>query len=94
MRATPGAILMAQPRSGTPGTGRCARGVFDLSATPAGGDSPLAYGLDPTFRQLQYVAEVEERHDLWGQPGKVKVTGFVSHRPRRSLFQDANTLAL
>ena len=68
-------------------------GVFDLSATPAGGDSPLAYGLDPTFKQLEYVAEVEERHDLWGQPGKVKVTGFVSVG-RAGLFQDANALAL
>ena len=54
-------------------------GVFDLSATPAGGASNApAYGLDPTFRQLQVLAEVEERHQLWGQPGKLKLTGFVS----------------
>jgi len=68
-------------------------GVFDLSVTPAGGDSPEAYGLDPTFKQLQYVGEIEERHQLWGQPGKVKVTGFVSEG-RAGLFQDAINLAL
>ncbi len=68
-------------------------GVFDLSATPAGGDSPLAYGLDSSFKQLQYVGEIEERHELWGQPGKIKVTGFVSEG-RAGLFQDAIDLAL
>jgi high affinity Mn2+ porin len=68
-------------------------GVFDLSATPAGGDSPEAYGLDSNFRQLQYIGEIEERHDLWGQPGKVKVTGFVSEG-RAGLFQDAINLAI
>jgi high affinity Mn2+ porin len=68
-------------------------GVFDLSATPAGGNSPEAYGLDSTFKQLQYVGEIEERHQLWGQPGKVKVTGFVSEG-RAGLFQDAIDLAL
>jgi len=68
-------------------------GVFDLSATPAGGVSPEAYGLDSSFKQLQYVGEIEERHDLWGQPGKVKVTGFVSEG-RAGLFQDAIDLAL
>jgi len=68
-------------------------GVFDLSATPAGGDSPNSYGLDATFKQLEYVGEVEERHELWGHPGKLKVTGFVAVG-RAGLFQDANALAL
>jgi high affinity Mn2+ porin len=68
-------------------------GVFDLSATPAGGDSPEAYGLDSSFKQLQYVWEIEERHELGGRPGKVKVTGFVSEG-RAGLFQDAINLAL
>jgi high affinity Mn2+ porin len=54
-------------------------GVFDLSVTPAGGVSPLAYALDPTFQQFQVVGEIEERHELWGLPGKVKLTGFLSH---------------
>ena len=68
-------------------------GVFDLSATPAGGDSPNSYGLDATFNQLEYVGEIEERHEIGGQPGKVKVTGFVSVG-RAGLFKDANALAL
>ena len=68
-------------------------GVFDLSPTPADGDSPLAYGLDPTFKQLEYVGEIEERHELAGQPGKLKVTEFVAVG-RAGLFQDAINLAL
>jgi high affinity Mn2+ porin len=68
-------------------------GVFDLSATPAGGGmNAAAYGLDPTFSQQQYVAEIEERHALWGQPGKVKVTAFLSHG-RAGDFQDAVALS-
>ena len=55
-------------------------GVFDLSATPAGGAlNAAAYGLDNTFSQQQYVGEIEERHQLWGQPGKLKATAFLSH---------------
>jgi high affinity Mn2+ porin len=52
-------------------------GIFDLSNTPAGGTSPTAYALDPTFQQFELVGELEERHELWGQPGKLKVTGFL-----------------
>jgi high affinity Mn2+ porin len=52
-------------------------GVFDLSATPAGGVSPRGGTNDPTFKQLQYVGEIEERHELWGQPGKLKLTGYL-----------------
>jgi high affinity Mn2+ porin len=66
-------------------------GVFDLSATPAGGNSPTAFGLDSTFSQFQLVGEIEERHQLWGQPGKIKVTGFLS-RGRAGLFADAIAL--
>jgi len=68
-------------------------GVFDLSATPAGGalNAP-AYGLDPNFSQFQIVGEIEERHDLWGQPGKFKITGFLS-RGRAGSFQDALDLS-
>jgi high affinity Mn2+ porin len=67
-------------------------GVFDLSATPAGGNSPQAYGLDPTFQQFQMLAEIEERHELWGQPGKIKLTGFLS-RGNAGKFSDATALA-
>jgi high affinity Mn2+ porin len=67
-------------------------GIFDLSATPAGGVSPVGADLDPTFNQFQLVGEIEERHDLWGQPGKIKVTGFLS-RGRAGAFADAIALA-
>jgi high affinity Mn2+ porin len=52
-------------------------GVFDLSVTPAGGVSPRAYALDPTFQQFELVGELEERHALWGRPGKIKITGYL-----------------
>jgi high affinity Mn2+ porin len=67
-------------------------GVFDLSASPEGGNSPTAIELDPTFRQFQIVGEIEERHQLWGQPGKLKITVFLS-RGRAGAFQDAVELA-
>ena len=67
-------------------------GVFDLSATPAGGNSPNGGVLDSTFQQYALVAEIEKRYELWGQPGKFKVTGFLN-RGRAGKFQDAITLA-
>lgn len=52
-------------------------GVFDLPTYPT-----YKY-LDPHLgHQVQYVAEVEERHTLFGQEGKVKLSGFFS----RGLF--------
>ena len=38
------------------------------------------------------VGEIEKRYELWGQPGKIKVTGFLN-RGRAGRFQDAITLA-
>jgi high affinity Mn2+ porin len=67
-------------------------GVFDLSATPTGGISPLGPGLDPTFSQFQLVGEIEERHEVWGQPGKLKITGFLNRGDAGS-FQAAINLA-
>jgi high affinity Mn2+ porin len=67
-------------------------GVFDLSATPAGGVSPAAYGLDPTFDQFELVGEIEDRYELWGQPGKIKITGYLE-RGRMGTFADAIALA-
>jgi high affinity Mn2+ porin len=67
-------------------------GIFDMSPTPAGGVSPLSYGLDPSFSQFQLIGEIEERHELWGQPGKIKITGFLS-RGRAGSFADAVALA-
>ena len=70
-----------------------------MSAVPAEASSALAdpitanaYGLDQTFSQQQYLAEIEERHALWGQPGKLKITGFVIHG-RMGNFQDAVGIA-
>jgi high affinity Mn2+ porin len=67
-------------------------GIFDLSKTPAGGVSPLSGTLDPTFSQFQLIGEIEERHELWGQPGKLKITGFLS-LGRAGEFADAIALA-
>jgi high affinity Mn2+ porin len=67
-------------------------GLFDLSKTPAGGNSPDALDLDSSFHQFQWVGEIEERHELWGQPGKLKVTGFLS-RGRAGQFTDAIAVA-
>ena len=68
-------------------------GVFDMSAVPAGGGmNAAAFGLDPTFSQQQYVAEIEERHEILGQPGKLKITGFLIHG-RMGDFQDAIAMA-
>jgi high affinity Mn2+ porin len=66
-------------------------GVFDLSVTPAGGLSPAGGNLDPTFNQFQLVGEIERRHELWGQPGALKITGFLS-RGRAGEFADAVAL--
>ena len=65
-------------------------GIFDMSQTPAGGggDSALGFGLDPTFDQFQLDGEIEERHELWGEPGKLKITGFLT-RGRMGSFQNA-----
>jgi len=61
-------------------------GIFDLSAVPNDVE------LDPHFAQFQWVGEIERRYDLWGQPGKIAVTGFLS-RGRMGSFSDAIALA-
>jgi high affinity Mn2+ porin len=53
---------------------------------------PNSQALDPTFGQFQWLGEIERRYELWGHPGKVAVTGFLS-RGRMGSFQDAITLA-
>jgi high affinity Mn2+ porin len=67
-------------------------GIFDLSVTPASGNSPNGGNLDPTFRQFQLVGEVERRYELWGRKGAVKVTGYLS-RGRAGHYADAIALA-
>jgi high affinity Mn2+ porin len=69
-------------------------GVFDMSVSPTeAANSAPAYGLDPTFDQFQMVGELEKRYELWGQPGTLKVTGFLT-RGRMASFQDAIDLSL
>jgi high affinity Mn2+ porin len=67
-------------------------GIFDMSATPDGALSPLGAVLDPTFRQFELVGEIESRYALWGQPGKIKVTGFLI-RGKMGNYQDALALS-
>jgi high affinity Mn2+ porin len=61
-------------------------GVFDLSLVPNSLD------LDPSFDQFQWVGEIERRYEIWGQPGKVAITGFLT-RGRMGSFADAIQLA-
>jgi high affinity Mn2+ porin len=68
-------------------------GIFDLSNTPAGGDSPTGYALNPAFSNFEMVGELEERHELWGQPGKIKITGYLE-RGSMGDYSDAVALAM
>jgi high affinity Mn2+ porin len=54
-------------------------GAFDMSTTPAstGAYGVLGAGSDPNFHNLEFIGEIEERHELWGQPGKLKLGGYV-----------------
>jgi high affinity Mn2+ porin len=61
-------------------------GLFDLSNVP---NSPQ---LDQWFHQFQMVAELERRHEIAGQPGKVAVTAFDT-RGRMGLLDAAVDLA-
>ena len=61
-------------------------GLFDLSIVPNSTD------LDPSFGQFQWIGEIERRYELWGHPGKIAVTGFLS-RGRMGSFEDAIALA-
>jgi high affinity Mn2+ porin len=61
-------------------------GLFDLSIEP---NSEV---LDPDFSQFQTVLELEHRHELWGEPGKLAVTGFLS-RGRMGTYAAAIALS-
>ena len=61
-------------------------GVFNLSKVP--NSEHLEYG----FSQFQGIGEIEERHQLGGRPGKLKITGFLS-RGRMGAFDDAVALS-
>jgi high affinity Mn2+ porin len=61
-------------------------GIFDLSI------APNTTQLDSSFGQFQWDGEIEHRYDLWGHPGKIAVTGFLS-RGNMGHFADAIQLA-
>lgn len=61
-------------------------GVFDLSTIPN------TTSLETGFQQFELVTEAEERHQLFGQPGKVKVLVFAN-RGRMANYVDALNLA-
>ena len=61
-------------------------GLLDLSIVPNNVE------LDPTFRQFQWMGEVQHHHDLWGQPGMIMATGFLT-RGRMGRYDDALNLA-
>ena len=62
-------------------------GLFDLSSVPNNAK------LDATFKQFQWVGEIERRYQLGGQPGAVRVTGYLT-RGRMAKLADATALAL
>jgi len=62
-------------------------GLFDLS------DLPNSKTLESGFDEYQIVVELEHRHELFGHPGKLALTGFESHG-RMALLQDAIDYAL
>ncbi|HET6307616.1 MAG TPA: carbohydrate porin [Rhodopila sp.] len=62
-------------------------GLFDMSAVPNG----IALSL-PLFHQDQFNVELEERHTLFGQPGKLKFLYYLS-RGNMGTYADALALA-
>ena len=63
-------------------------GLFDLSTIPN------SKALDTRwFDQYQYDEELEERHTILGEPGKLKLLGFLSHA-RMGAYDRATALAL
>ena len=61
-------------------------GLFALS------NVPNSQTLDPKFDEFQTIAELERRFAIAGQPGAIRVTGFLT-RGRMGHFDDALALA-
>jgi high affinity Mn2+ porin len=62
-------------------------GLFDLSS------APNSIGLSlPLLHQTQFVAELEERHTLWEQPGKLRFLYWLT-RGNLGTYEDALALA-
>ena len=62
-------------------------GFFDLSTIPN------TTVLDHTFAQHEWVGEIEERHQLFGHDGKLKLLGFVN-KGNMGSYADALQLAM
>ena len=61
-------------------------GAFNLSSVPNGANvSPTVFG------QVQFLAEVEESHNLWEQPGKLKLLYWIDGG-KLGLYTDAIAL--
>jgi high affinity Mn2+ porin len=60
-------------------------GMFDLSTVPNSNN------LSPNFAQLQFVTEIEERHELGDQPGNLKFLYWIS-RGNLGSYLDAVSL--
>ena len=56
-------------------------GVFDLS------NVPNSKNLDADFGQVEYTAELERRYAVFGQPGTVRITGFLNRGRMASLAE-------
>jgi high affinity Mn2+ porin len=69
------------------------RSRFTTPLRPAADLPPNSTDLDPHFGQFQMVGEIERRYELWDQPGKIAVTGYLT-RARMGNFQDAVDLAI
>jgi len=61
-------------------------GVFALSKVPNTRD------IDGTFGEFSLIGELEERHDLMGHPGKIKLLAYLN-RGRMGSYADALALA-
>ena len=59
-------------------------GFFALST------KPNSENLDSHFRQYEFVGEFEERHQWWGQDGKLKLLGFSNHGKMASYADAVN----
>lgn len=62
-------------------------GLFDLSRVPNSTE------LETGFGQFELDGELEERHTLFGEPGKAKLLGFLN-RGRMGAYSDAVALGL
>ena len=67
-------------------------GWFDTEKSAIADNTPAStdYGVDPTFKQFDIMGEIEERHELWGQPGKVK---FIANLISANLGTYGNAIA-